>query len=189
VLLFPFFFSPSKEKKMCRVLGGFFVVVILGCVILYEGLRWASIKEECETKRLYHHKLLFSDVCKSDLGESVELACSKASHALRTGVLHCVGSEWWKRGEVYHLYTRITESFTALILLVLIPILYIIYKVFDILQKKSIDDRTERLLQQFQQHQQTQYIPQVQYIEPHPQSNHGRRKSQFIYDPNAERAF
>jgi hypothetical protein len=169
---------------MCRIVGGFLLVIILCCVILYEGLRWASIREECETKRLYHHKLLVSDVCKSDLGESVELACAKASLALRTGVLHCVGSEWWKRGEIYYLYTRLTESFTALILIVLTPILYIIYKVFDMLQKKSIDDRTERLLQQFQQQQ--QYIPQIQYI---PQVEHARRKSQFIYDPNADRAF
>lgn len=172
---------------MCQFLFGFLVVFIFGGAICYESLRWMSMREECDVKRLNHHKLLASDICKKDYGESVEAACAKANIELRTSSIQCASSEWWKRGEIYNLYTRLTESTTYVILLILIPVIYTIHKIFDAYQQRNMDDRTERMLTLYGYSREQQQQPPPPYQMPRLQQH--RRGSQFIYNPNDDRAF
>lgn len=113
----------------------------------YETLRWHGVRTECETRRENHHKLLASDVCKKSYGEGVEMLCNKAHTELNTHIYISTTLEWWRQGEVYRLYTRLTESYTSLLVLVLLPILYVIYKIFDALKQKDMEDRVERMIQ------------------------------------------
>lgn len=166
---------------MCQFLIGFLLVFVFGGAVLYESLRWVSLREECEAKRLHHHKLLGSEVCKKDYGESVEAACAKANLELRTSAIHCASMEWWKRGEIYHLYTRLTESSWILALLILFPIVYTIYKAFDTYQQNRTDDRTERMMSLY-----GNYPRQHLLLEP--DSVRNKRRSHFIYNPSDERA-
>lgn len=131
---------------MCSFLIGFFGVLILSGAVFYECLRWISIQEECKERRDNHNKLVTSELCKKGYGENVEAICSKASVELRTPIYVWTSMEWWKRGEIHHLYSKLTESYISLLALILFPILYIIYKIFDSLKQKDIDDRVERMI-------------------------------------------
>lgn len=165
---------------MCSFIFGFLISVCFLGVIFYETLRWVSIREECFERRENHNKLIASDVCKKGYGENVEAMCSKAHIELRTPIAVWTSMEWWKRGEINHLYTRLTESYISIFLLVLIPILYIIYKTFDAFKQKDIDDRVERMLRG-QQLMSIPYIPQEYEARDH--HNPRRKSSHFISGP------
>jgi hypothetical protein len=149
---------------MCYFVLGFVSVSLLMGVGFFETLRWHNVCNECESKRQGYNKLLASDVCKKGFGESVEAICSKADVELRTSIYISTTLEWWRKGEIYALYMRLTESYTSLLFLVLVPILYVIYKIFDAFKQRDIDERVERMIQrqnpimlsypQQQQHQQ-----------------------------------
>lgn len=131
---------------MCYFFIGFFSVALLMGVGFYETLRWHGVRTECETRRENHNKLLASDVCKKSYGEGVDALCNKAHTELNTHIYISTTLEWWRQGEIFRLYTRLTESYTSLLVLVLLPILYVIYKIFDALKQKDIDDRVERMI-------------------------------------------
>jgi hypothetical protein len=146
-------------------------------------MRWYTTQEECHVKRANFHKLLASDVCKSGYGETVDAACAKANLELRAStVLMCTAAAWWRSGEVYRLYTHVTDSYILLGVLILAPILYTIKSAFDFLSQRSVDDRVERLLQTQQQQgwpSPLQALPSYNYG---PQRT-SRMRSNFVYNP------
>lgn len=131
---------------MCSFLAGVLLIFILSGACVYEGVRWYSTQEECQLKRNNFHKLLASDVCKAGYGETVDAACAKANLELRTSLIMCTAAGWWRGGEVYRIYTLVTDSYIFLGILILVPILYAIRSTFDYLNQRSTDDRVERLL-------------------------------------------
>lgn len=149
----------------------------------YETLRWYGVRTECETRRENHHKLLVSDVCKKSYGEGVDALCNKAHTELNTHIYISTTLEWWRQGEIFRLYTRLTESYTSLLVLVLLPILYVIYKIFDALKQKDIDDRVERMIQR--QSNVPLMIPYTPQQDEERNQGYGRRRphNHFISGP------
>jgi hypothetical protein len=171
---------------MCIIVSVFLACIILAGIALHEGMRWNLVQEACGLKRENHLRLLQSDVCKSGYGSSMETVCEKAQIELRSTLLACTATTFWRQGEIYAIYMKITESYILLGCLILIPILYIIHKIFDFMHKKHTDDLMDRFVQRYNpapSHPALTSYPS--YIEEPQYERRIRRRpqSQFIYEP------
>lgn len=175
---------------MCSFIAGLLLVFILVGVGLYEFIRWENTKEECQMKHINFRKLLSSDVCKSGYGETVDAACARANLEVRTTLWMCTAAAWWRAGEVYRMYTLVTESYVLLGILILAPILYSIRLAFEYMNQRSVDDRVERLLQaRTMSAPQAPTAPQLislpSYTEQHIRRQQQRgMRSNFVYHPD-----
>lgn len=170
---------------MCSVLVVFVLGISLFGVSVYEALRWTLVQEACNLKRETHLRLLQSDVCKSGYGVSVETVCEKAQIELRSTLFACTATTFWRQGEIYALYTKVTESYILLGCIVLIPLLYIIHKVFDLINKRNAESIAERIMmQQYNSH--PAFYPQLAAVPSHSffddKRMSRRPQSQFVYE-------
>lgn len=169
---------------MCSVIVVFFLGIVLCGVSVYEAVRWTLVQESCNLKRENHLRLLQSDLCKSGYGASVETVCERAQVELRNTLFACTATTFWRQGEIYALYTKITESYILLGCIVLLPILYIIHKIFDLINKRNTESIAERIMQQYSQHPpfypQLSNIPINSFVDD--RRLYKRPQSQFVYE-------
>ena len=103
-----------------KLLATILILLTATPFIVYESLRFYTHFRECDVAHQQNALLLDNPLCsdawqRHSHGPKQEAVCAKAAVENQVSVMSCAWQHMWLRGEVYRIFSMITESYWMLL--------------------------------------------------------------------------
>lgn len=170
-----------------KLLSTILILLITTPFIIYESLRFYTHFHECDVAHAQNALLLDNPLCSDPWqlhshGPKQQAVCAKAKAENQVSVISCAWQHMWLRGEVYRIFTMITESYWMLLGFIVPCMLAFIYLWFWSSNERA--SRRDMLDMQREMYRETLQTLNGRNVQPPPQLlvQDYRREERYLED-------